>query len=843
VIVFKGSGGIRSGWRYAGFMLLTIVLVFLLQGFGGEALATILHLKPDTLDAQHELLGEIFIFIGVFIATAIAARLERRSILSYGLPASEAFRGKFWEGIAIGVVTAGLVAVAMYAMGGFVISGFALHGTDWIVTPLLWAAAMLLVGLAEESWFRGYPLHALARGIGSWPAAIISSLIFGALHLIKADENFIDIFNIIAHRHAQRRGASGRNAPGSNLSRAAVGQRRSTGYRSQLFHASSDALDARVYSLSLSRKGERSNVRIPNIAALALVAVFALTGAANDAVRGDRAEGWLQQSRSPVIARNGMVATSQPLAAQAGLRILMQGGNAVDAAVATAAALNVTEPMNVGIGGDLFAIIYVAKEHAVHVLDASGIAPSGATLAHMRDLGYAYDPAHWGPGSGMPSGGILDVTVPGAAWGWDEMVRRYGTMKFARVLAPAIDYAQNGYPVSERIAHDWVLPAALPLRGCCTKLDPDSVSTWYIDGKAPQEGEIFRNPELARALTLLGKNGRDGFYKGKIARAIIAKSRALGGTMTLSDLAAYHGVWRQPARTMYHGYDVLELPPPSQGFATNEALNILQQCVPAVGGGQTLAALGPANALYWHLLVEAKKLAYADAYRYDADPDVEQVPLSRLLSNSYAASLCSKIDAAHASDTGSPGQPSGAGDTIVLSTADRWGNMVSLVNSNYSGFGSGITVPRYGFILHNRGGLFTLDPKSPNAIAPGKRPFNTLCAGFVFHNGKPYTTIGLMGGDMQAQGHEQVVVDLLDLGANIQQAGDMARFRHDQVSNTLMLESPLDDLLGAKLSAMGHHIKATNRAPMGGYQAIMVLPNGAYAGGSDFGKDGEVVGW
>ncbi|HXF35427.1 MAG TPA: gamma-glutamyltransferase, partial [Candidatus Acidoferrales bacterium] len=344
-------------------------------------------------------------------------------------------------------------------------------------------------------------------------------------------------------------------------------------------------------------------------AAAAALAIAVLTGAANDAVRGDRAEGWLPQSRSPVIARNGIVTTSQPLAAQAGLRVLLQGGNAIDAAIAADAVLNVTEPMNAGMGGDLFAIVYVAKEHRVHVLNASGTAPSGATLAHLNALGYAYDPKSPRPGSGMPDGGILDVTVPGAAWGWDELERRYGTMKLSRVLAPAVDYARNGFAVSERIAHEWELPRALPLRKCCTQFDPDSVATWYVEGRPPSEGQIFRNPRLAHALELLGARGRDVFYRGEIARAIVAKSTSLGGTMTLADLAAYRGVWTEPVRTTYHGYDVMELPPPSQGFATIEALNVLQQCVPKVAGGQTLASLGPANPLYWHLLIEAKKLA------------------------------------------------------------------------------------------------------------------------------------------------------------------------------------------------------------------------------------------
>jgi gamma-glutamyltranspeptidase/glutathione hydrolase len=561
------------------------------------------------------------------------------------------------------------------------------------------------------------------------------------------------------------------------------------------------------------------------------------------AVRGERAEGWLGQSRSPLLARNGIVVTSQPLAAQAGLRILMAGGNAVDAAVATAATLNVTEPMNVGMGGDLFAIVYVAREHRVHVLNASGIAPTGSTIARFNSLGYAYDPHDWGPGSGMPSGGILDVTVPGAVWGWDELLQRYGTMRFDRVLAPAIDYAENGFPVSERIAHEWQLPDALPLRRCCTQLDPDSVATWYVDGAQPVTGQIFRNPNLAASFKLLQKYGRDVFYKGQIARAIVAKSNALGGTMTLADLAHYRGEWVDPVSTNYHGYDIMELPPPSQGFATLEALNILAQCVPRLLPGQSLASLGPANPLYWHMLVEAKKLAYVDLYAYNADPNHVAVPTQKLLSEAYASTLCAKIDPAHAAGTGPPGATSDKGDTIVLSTADRFGNMVSLVNSNYDGFGSGITVPGYGFILHDRGGLFTLDPKSPNAIAPHKRPFNTLMAGFVTHDGRPFMTLGLMGGDMQAQGHEQALIDIIDLGANVQQAGDMARFRHFQITNRLYMESPLFDLVGDRLKAMGHDVRASNRAPMGGYQAIMVLPSGAYAAGSDFGKDGEAVGW
>ncbi len=573
------------------------------------------------------------------------------------------------------------------------------------------------------------------------------------------------------------------------------------------------------------------------------------------AVRGERAEGWLHQTRSEIMARNGMVATSQPLAAQAGLRILMQGGNAIDAAVATAATLNVVEPMNVGLAGDLFAIIYIARDQSIHVLDASGVAPASQTIAALNALGYKANPDNFGPGSGMPQGGILPVTVPGAAWGWAEVLARHGTMTFKEVLEPAVEYAENGFPVSERVAHDWELPPALPLRACCTELDPDSVATWYVNGKQPVAGQILRNRDLAKTLRLLQKEGLTVFYTGEIARAIVAKSHALGGSMTLDDLASYRGKWTEPASSQYHGHQILELPAPSQAWAANEALNILAACVPKLTG-KSLAQIGPVDPLYWHLLIEAKKLAYADLFAYNGDPDFVDVPLKRLLSQEYAASLCSKIDLRRSSGT-QPRIDSGAtGDTIVLSTADRWGNMVSWVNSNFDSFGSGITIPGYGFVLHNRGALFSLDPKSPNALAPRKRPYNTLSAAFVMRDRQPVMALQLMGGDMQAQGHMQVLVDIFDLGANIQAAGDIARFRHSQVSNRLVMESPLYKLVGSQLHAMGHAIASSDRRPMGGYQAILFTPdaaekttdgrspvNGYYRAGSDFGKDGQAVGW
>jgi gamma-glutamyltranspeptidase/glutathione hydrolase len=588
------------------------------------------------------------------------------------------------------------------------------------------------------------------------------------------------------------------------------------------------------------------------------------------AVRGDRAEGWMAQGRSEVMARNGMVTTSQPLAAEAGLEILRKGGNAVDAAVATAAVLNLVEPMNVGLAGDMFAIIYSAKDHKLHVLNASGMAASGQTLAFMNAHGYKYDPHNNGPGSGMARG-VLSVTVPGAAWGWGEVLDKYGTMKFKQVLEPAAQYAEKGFPVSERIAFDWHLPRAVntnrsQLENCCSEVDPDSIATWYIDGKQPKPGQIYKNPDLAKTFRILEAKGRDGFYKGPVAEALVKKVRSLGGTMTLEDLADYKGEWQEPVMTEYHGYTLAELPPPSQGFAANEMLNILAACTGKVYPGQTLASLGPTDPRYWHLLIEAKTLAYADLNRFNGDPDFNPGMADKvksLVSTAHAEELCAKISPDKAIQMNT-GNASGDGDTIVLSTADRWGNMVSWVNSNYANFGSGITVPGYGFILHNRGGLFTLDPNSPNVIAPHKRPYNTLAAAFLLEGSGATSgqmmALQLMGGDMQSQGHAQVIVDMVDLGANVQAASDMARFHHNQVRDIVDLESEAFKLVGPQLQAMGHKVVSADGGDMGGYEAILMTPdpkepkptgdkasqqpiNGTYRAGTDHRKDGIAVGW
>jgi gamma-glutamyltranspeptidase/glutathione hydrolase len=431
-------------------------------------------------------------------------------------------------------------------------------------------------------------------------------------------------------------------------------------------------------------------------------------------------------------------------------------------------------------------------------------------------------------------------------------------MTFKEVLDPAINYAENGFAITEEIASRWILPNALPLRGCCTQLDPDSVNTFYINGVAPVTGTIFTNPALAHTFRLIQRNGRNVFYKGEIARAIVAKSNALGGTMTLRDLASYKGEWVTPASTSYHGdFTVYGTTAPSQAWGIIEALNILEQCVPQWYPGQTLSTLGPANPLFWHALIETKKLAYADTYAFNADPDVVSVPVGTLTSKPYAASLCSKVNPSKASATAPPSfdpivggftGPAISGDTIYLSTADRWGNMVSWVDSNFAAFGSGITIPDYGFVLHNRGGLFTLDPKSPNVIAPHKRPYNTLSAVFVAQDGRPLLTTGQHGSDQQGMGNMQVLVNILDLGANLQAAGDMARFTHNQVSNTMQLESQLFNLVGQDLIKMGHKVSSAGGEIAGGYQGIMVVPdptgsNRTYRAGSNFREDGDSIGW
>ncbi|MBW8867212.1 MAG: gamma-glutamyltransferase family protein [Acidobacteria bacterium] len=567
-------------------------------------------------------------------------------------------------------------------------------------------------------------------------------------------------------------------------------------------------------------------------------------GAAIKAVPGSRAQGWLSQGRSEVLARHGMVATSDPLAAQAGLDVMRQGGNAIDAAVATGAVLDVTSQNDTGIGGDLFALVYIAKDKKLYALNSGGWAPTGWTPEFFtKTLGV----------KSVPNGGVNAATVPGAIAGYDALLKRFGTVGFKEAFERAARVAEEGWGLAER-RHSDLKNATNGLRN-----DPDSKDTFLVGGEPPALYSIIRNPGLAKALRLIQAEGRDAFYRGAIADAIVAKEQANGGVMTKADLGEFQSEWIDPISTNYHGYDVFELPPPGQGFAALEMLNILEVCMPKFG--TTLAALGPSDPQYWHYLVEAKKLAYSDLLAKNGDPMFAKVPVKDLLSKSHAASLCSQIDPNVAAKPAVAGGRDGG--TIYLTTADRWGNMVSLIHSVFGVYGSRATVPPYGFVLHNRGSAFSLNAASPNVVAPHKRPFHTIIAGFVMKDGAPLMTFGNMGGSVQPETHAQHMVNLIDLGMNVQMTTDAARFTHNQNSNVLSLEANLYNLVGAALKAKGHEVRSVNGGAVGGYQGILftrdprapepvferraatddVPVNGVYRGGSDHRKDGQAVGW
>ena len=562
------------------------------------------------------------------------------------------------------------------------------------------------------------------------------------------------------------------------------------------------------------------------------------------AVPGSRAQGWLAQGRSEVLARHGVVATSDPLAAQAGLDIMRRGGNAIDAAVAAGAVLDVTSQNDTGIGGDLFALVWSARDKKLYALAAAGWAPTGWTPQFFTERLKV---------KSVPNSGVNAATVPGAIAGYDALLKRFGTRGFQETFEPAARIAEEGWGLAERRHAD--------LRGAVKGLlaDPDSRQTFLTGDSSPALYSVIRNPGLAKALRLIQQHGRDAFYRGEIADAIVRKVEANGGVMNHADLAEFEPEWVEPISTNYHGYDVFQLPPPGQGFATLEMLNILEVCVPKLGFN--LASLGPADPMYWHLLVEAKKLAYADLLARNADPKFATVPVAELLSKSYAAGLCNRINPNRAAKPGVTGGTDGG--TIYLTTADRWGNMVSLIHSVFSVYGSRATVAPYGFVLHNRGGAFSLDPRSPNLVAPRKRPFHTIIAGFVMKDGQPLMTFGNMGGSVQPETHAQHMVNLIDLGMNVQMTTDAARFTHNQSGNVLSIEANLFGLVGAALKAKGHEVRSVNGGAVGGYQGILFtrdpnLPppsfddasiaedrpvNGLYRAGSDHRKDGQAVGW
>ena len=563
-----------------------------------------------------------------------------------------------------------------------------------------------------------------------------------------------------------------------------------------------------------------------------------------DAAPGSRAQGWRSQSRSEVLARHGMVATSDPLAAQAGLEILQAGGNAIDAAVAAAAVLDVTSQNDTGIAGDLFALVWSAADGKLYALNSAGWAPERWTLEYFtEDLGL----------DDMAGTGVNSATVPGAISGYDALLSRFGTLGFEETLERAARIAEEGWGQAERRHRD-----LSQVRDKLLK-DADSTATFLIDGEAPPLYSVIRNPDLASALRLIQREGRDVFYKGAIADAIVAKVQAGGGVMSHADLAEFESEWIEPVSTNYHGYDIFQLPPPGQGFAALEMLNILEVCAPV--HDVNLTALGQSNPDYWHFLVEAKKLAYSDLYAYNADPLKVDVPVDKLLSKDYAATLCDRIDMGVASEPSVEGGLKGG--TIYLTTADRWGNMVSLIHSVYSVYGSGVTISPYGMILHNRGAPFSLDPTHPNVVAPRKRPFHSIIAGFVMKDGEPLMTFGNMGGRVQPETHAQHMVNLIDLGMNVQMTTDAARFTHAQGANVLQMEKSLASLVGPALRERGHDVMVVDGSYVGGYQGILFtkdpsLPvpkfsaesiaedhpvNGVYRAGSDHRKDGQAVGW
>jgi gamma-glutamyltranspeptidase/glutathione hydrolase len=545
---------------------------------------------------------------------------------------------------------------------------------------------------------------------------------------------------------------------------------------------------------------------------------------------GDRPAGNTRGTRSAVLARNGVIATSQPLATAAGLRVLQSGGNAIDAAVTAAAVLSVVEPTMNGPGGDLFAIVYSARDKKAHGLNASGRAPAAATLEEFKKRNLQR----------IPLRGELSVSVPGVVDGWNELLTKHGTRTLAQALEPAIRYARDGYPVSEIIAWQWK-----EVEGMLAH-DPNAARVFLPGGKAPSPGDVFRNPALAASLEQIAKGGRDVFYKGAIAKAIADDMQRRNGLITLKDLADHHADWVEPLSTTYRGYQVLELPPNTQGVAALEMLNILE--------GFDLKALGHNTAPYLHTLVEAKRIAFADRGAWIGDPSSTPAQaIEKMLSKEYAAERRKEINPDKAAAAYKPlslagrstpeggDDPAGRGDTVYLTAADSEGNVVSLIQSLYETFGSGIVAGDTGIVLHDRGNLFTLTPGHPNQLAPGKRPFHTLIPAMVLRDAVPWLSFGVMGGDMQAQGHAQVLANLIDFGMNIQEAGEAPRFRHS--NNGLALESPFGAEARAGLAARGHHI-IDGRDAFGGFQGILIDPKThVLMAGSDPRKDGMAAGW
>jgi len=546
------------------------------------------------------------------------------------------------------------------------------------------------------------------------------------------------------------------------------------------------------------------------------------------AIAQDRITGKAFATRSEVIAQHGMACTSQPLATQLALDILKAGGNAIDAAIAANALLGLVEPTGNGVGGDLFAIVWDAETKQLYGLNASGRSPRSLTLEYFKEKGIDKIPAY----------GPLPVSVPGCVDGWFELHERFGTMGMDQILKPAIGYAREGFPLTELIAYYWAGNARSLSRF------PNVEEVYMPGGKAPAKGDIFKNPYLANTLEKLAKGGRDAFYKGDIARTIDSFIKEQGGFLSYEDLASHSSEWVEPVSSNYRGYDVWELPPNGQGIAALQILNILEQF--------DIAAMGFGSSEYIHHFVEAKKLAFEDRAKYYADPAFNQLPVEELISKKYAAKRAELINPKRASRNLDAGEME-HGNTIYMTVADSHGNMISLIQSNFRGLGSGMCPPGLGFILQDRGELFTLEEGHYNVYEPGKRPFHTIIPAFITKDGLPYMSYGVMGGSMQPQGHAQIVVNMIDFGMNLQEAGDAPRIRHDGSSQptgakmtdggVVNLESGIPYESIRELMKRGHHIKSSNGG-YGGYQAILWdKDREVYFGASESRKDGQAAGY
>ncbi|MDP4944147.1 MAG: gamma-glutamyltransferase [Alishewanella sp.] len=551
----------------------------------------------------------------------------------------------------------------------------------------------------------------------------------------------------------------------------------------------------------------------------------------------DRITGKDFASRSEVIATEAMAATSHPLATQIALDIMKQGGNAIDAAIAANAALGLMEPTGNGIGGDLYAIIWDAKTGRLHGLNASGRSPMGLSYdtlkAELDKLGRQDLPPH----------GMLPISVPGAVDGWFEMHQKFGKLSMPKILQPTIQYAEKGFPVTELIAYYW--DRSVPI---LSKQPGDFSGTYTINGRAPAKGEIFKNPALANTLKAIAKHGRDAFYRGEITRKIDSFMQQNGGYLRYDDFAKHRSDWVEPVGVDYKGYTLWELPPNGQGIAALQMLQILKNF--------DLAKLGFNSAESIHLMVEAKKLAFEDRAKFYADMDFNQSPIAGLISEAYGKERAKLIGerAAQRVDAGNPNLYEG--DTIYMTTADKDGNMVSLIQSNYRGMGSGVTVPGLGFIFQDRGQLFSMDKQHANAYQPGKRPFNTIIPAFITKDNKPLMSYGVMGGAMQPQGHVQILVNMVDYGMNLQEAGDAARWQHLgsteptdgqdaylQNGGYIEVERGVPFETVRELQQRGHDIR-WGLGGYGGYQAIMRdHANGVWIGASESRKDGQAAGY